>query len=159
MVITEGIYVVTQAADMIWVGKLGSASIAGVGVSAIILMVVLSMLLGVITGARAMVARFIGAGDPESANRVTGQAFVIVIIYGALIGVLGAFLTEPVLSLLGVEAEEEDEEQGPRAPRRTRGTCRRLRRVHVQVLAVVGMGMGVDRAVGVGVDMGMGPAA
>src|SRR3990172_10362067 len=63
--------------DMIWVGTLGGAAIAGVGVSGSIVMLVNSMMMGLYMGLRAMVARFIGAGDPGQANHVAQQAVVV----------------------------------------------------------------------------------
>ncbi len=47
---------------MIGVGKLGATSIAGVGVSGMVVMLVNSAMMGLSTGLRAMVARFVGAG-------------------------------------------------------------------------------------------------
>ena len=54
--------------DMVWVGKLGAASIAGVGVASMAVMSVTSARMGLTIGTRAMVARFVGAGDADGAN-------------------------------------------------------------------------------------------
>src|SRR3990172_1328492 len=77
MLITTFINTLGPTIDMIWVGRLGSASIAGVGVSALAIQVVNSLVLGLFTGTTAMIARFIGAKDEQTANRVAQQAFVI----------------------------------------------------------------------------------
>ena len=91
--------------DMIWVGKLGEASIAGVGVSGMVVQVVNSMTMGLFTGMRAMIARFVGAGDTEGANHVARQAFVVGIVFSLAMAVIGIFLADPLLVMLGVDPE------------------------------------------------------
>lgn len=104
MVVMELLYMVSQIVDMIWVGRLGSEAIAGVGIANIIIMLVMAMDFGLIMGSRAMIARFIGAGDIRGANNATGQTILLGAVWGVLITVVGVFLAEPVLRLLGVEA-------------------------------------------------------
>jgi len=55
MVIMEGIWVVSQLLDMIWVGKLGPDSIAGIGIANTFLALVYSVDMGVIVGVRVIV--------------------------------------------------------------------------------------------------------
>ena len=106
MVVMECFYAVGQTVDMIWVGKLGAASIAGVGYASMVLMVVMSAMMGlIIVGMRAMVARFVGAGDVRGANRVAGQAFVLSAVYGAVVTTTGVLFAEPILGLFGLEAD------------------------------------------------------
>ncbi len=105
MVVMEFLYMMSQIVDMIWVGRLGSASIAGVGIANIVLMIVMSMDFGLIMGSRAMIARFIGAGDLRGANNVTGQTIVLGAIWGVLISVIGILSAEPILGLFGLEAD------------------------------------------------------
>ena len=52
MVVVETLYMIGQVADMIWVGKLGPASIAGVGLANICILVIMSMDIGLIMGMR-----------------------------------------------------------------------------------------------------------
>ena len=91
--------------DMIWVGKLGSAAIAGVGVSGMIVMLMNSARMGLQTGTRALVARFVGAGDAEGANHVAQQAFVISAAFSVAMAVIGILLAETILRAFGVEPE------------------------------------------------------
>jgi putative MATE family efflux protein len=104
MVVMESFYVVSQVYDLIWVGKLGSAAIAGVGVANIVISMVFSMDLGLIVGMRALVARHIGAYDIAGGNRAAGQAIILSAIWGTVIALTGIFLTKPILSLFGLEA-------------------------------------------------------
>jgi len=90
---------------MIWVGKLGAASIAGVGVSALVVQLINTMMMGLATGMRAMIARFIGAGDAEGANHVAMQGFVVSAGFSMIMVGIGIFLAEPILVLFGLEAD------------------------------------------------------
>lgn len=105
MVVMESLYVVSQIVDLIWVGRLGSAAIAGVGIANIVLMIIMSMTMGLIVGARAMIARHIGALDIAGANHVVAQAIILSTTWGLLVTVIGLSLAEPVLSRFGLEAE------------------------------------------------------
>ena len=49
--------------DMIWVGQLGSSSVAGVGISVLAVTMINSLINGLFVGSTAMIARFIGAKD------------------------------------------------------------------------------------------------
>ncbi len=91
--------------DMIWVGKLGSAAIAGVGVGGMAVMLVMVGRWGINVGTRAIIARFVGAGDVKGANHVAQQAFVISATYAIVMAAVGIFFTEPILSLFGLEAD------------------------------------------------------
>jgi len=103
MVVMELLYMVSQIVDMIWVGRLGSASIAGVGIASLVIMIVMSMDFGLIMGSRAMIARFIGAGDIRGANNTAGQTIILGVAWGLLITVIGVLAAEPLLRLFGVE--------------------------------------------------------
>ena len=105
IVISYGLNTLGPTIDMIWVGKLGAASIAGVGVSGMAVYVINSARLGLTTGVRAMVARFVGAGDVASANHVAQQGFVISAVFSALLAAVGMLLAEPLLRVMGVEAD------------------------------------------------------
>ena len=90
---------------MIWVGKLGAASIAGVGVSGIVVLLVVTVKTGLGAGEAALVARLVGGGDVAGANHVAAQSFVISAIYGAIILLIGILFSEPIFNLFGLEAD------------------------------------------------------
>ena len=100
--ITTTIMMLGPMIDMVWVGSLGSASIAGVGVAGMAVMIVNSAKMGLNTGARALLARAIGAGNDEEAVHVAQQSIVITVAFSALMAVIGVFLSKPILVLLGV---------------------------------------------------------
>jgi putative MATE family efflux protein len=102
MLVTNSINTLGPTVDFIWIGRLGPNELAGVGVSGMVVMVVNSLIWGLFTGTTAMVARFVGAKDEKTANRVAQQAFVIAVAFSLLIALIGVFLAEPILRLLGV---------------------------------------------------------
>jgi len=109
IIVVNILWTVNLILEMIWVGKLGAASIAGMGIAGIIYMLVVMVKSGISMGERAMVARFIGAGDAATANHVTSQGYVIDIVYGAVVAVIGILFTEPIFGLFGLEANAVNE--------------------------------------------------
>ena len=105
MIITNSLNMLGPTIDVIWVGKLGSAAVAGVGVAGIAARVVMSAMMGLGTGLRAMVARFTGAGEEEQANQTVAQGLVIGAVLGVLLSVIGIFLAEPLLLLLKLSSD------------------------------------------------------
>lgn len=104
MVATEFLYSITIA-EMIWIGQLGAASLAGVGIAFIVIMLVMTALIGLSVAGRAMVARFIGAGDDENANRVVQQVFLISMAYGTVMMVVGLTLAVPIIDFFHLETD------------------------------------------------------
>ena len=90
--------------DMIWVGKLGSASMAAVGVAGIAVQLMMGAMMGLMMGMRAMVARFIGAHDVRGANHVAQQTVVVSVAFSVTMAVVGMFLAESILGIFGLEA-------------------------------------------------------
>ncbi|MFC2015125.1 MATE family efflux transporter [Chloroflexota bacterium] len=103
MMVTRAVTTLGPLIDMIWVGKLGAASIAGVGVSGIVLQLITSVRTGLQTGTRAIIARTIGAGDTDEANHVANQSFVVSILFAVGTAALGLFLSMQMLRLLGLD--------------------------------------------------------
>jgi putative MATE family efflux protein len=105
IMVSQTLTVIGPTIDMIWVGKLGPSAIAAVGVAGMIVMAINSVMMGLYTGLRAMVARFIGAGDKAGAVSVGQQTLVIGVVFSLISALVGIFLAEPMLSLFGVEAD------------------------------------------------------
>ncbi len=103
--ISQTLTVLGPTVDMIWVGKLGAAPIAGVGISGMVVMAVNSVMMGLYTGLRAMIARFVGSGDTVGANNIGQQALVIGTAFSLIMAAIGIFLAEPLLSIFGVEPD------------------------------------------------------
>ena len=104
MVVMESLWVVSQIVDMVWVGRLGSSALAGMGLANVVLNLVYSVDMGLIVGVRATIARYVGAGDVRGANHVAGQGVLLGLVWGALVTLAGSFLAGPVLRLFGADA-------------------------------------------------------
>jgi len=104
ILISQSLTMIGPTIDMIWVGKLGSVPIAGVGVAGMVVMLLSSAMMGLAVGARAVVARYVGAGDARGANHASRQAFVISAAFAILVMAVGLNLAEPILTLMGLEA-------------------------------------------------------
>jgi len=109
LVITQSLNTLGPVIDTIWIGRLGAAAIAGVGISQLAVQMINATMMGLGIGMRAMIARFIGAGDHEGANHVAKQAFLVSIIFLALaygpgliphVGWIINFLTLPLAALI-----------------------------------------------------------
>ncbi len=105
IIITQLVTTLGPTIDMIWVGKLGASSVAGVGISGMVVMIMNTARMGIQMGTRAMVARFIGAGDEEGANHVGQQTFVISVGFSIIVAIIGITLAEPIMMLFGVEPD------------------------------------------------------
>jgi MATE family multidrug resistance protein len=73
---------------MMVVGRLGTAPLAATGIAFNLNMIVFMPMLGLGMGVSALVGRYLGAEDPESAERSTWSAFWISLAYMGLCGVL-----------------------------------------------------------------------
>lgn len=97
MIVGNTLNMLGPTIDIIWVGKLGSAAVAGVGVAGIAVQVVMSSMMGMVTGMRAMISRFIGAGDERAANHIATQSIIVSVFFAVFMAVAGYFLAEPIL--------------------------------------------------------------
>ena len=105
IIVSYSLNLIGPTIDMIWVGKLGTAAIAGVGASGTIIMLISSSMMGLNVGTRALIARFIGAGDPDKARHVVNQSFMIGAVLSIIIIFIGISFAEKILGLLGIEKE------------------------------------------------------
>ena len=96
---------VTQIMDTYWVGKLGSAALAAVTISMTLRWVLNSLANGLGIGGMAVVARRIGAHDKAQADHAAWQAVLLAVFVSIVLGVLGILVAEPVLRILGADAE------------------------------------------------------
>lgn len=87
------------------VGHLGAASLTAVGLSAHWVMIAMVVFSAVGTGATALIARMVGAGERDAANAVLAQALGIGLIMGVLAVVVLQVSAYPALRLMGAEKE------------------------------------------------------
>jgi putative MATE family efflux protein len=105
MTISSSLMTLGPFIDAIWIGKLGSAPMAGVMMSGTIVMLINSLIFGFFTGLQAVIARAVGAGDNAQANHASQQAFVVGAALSLLLAAVGMFFAESILSLWKLEPD------------------------------------------------------
>jgi len=87
--------------DTFFVGRLGADAVATVGITESLLTVVFAVALGLSMSTTAMVARRIGAKDPEAAAVAAAQSIGIGLVVSLATGVAGVLLSRPLLAWMG----------------------------------------------------------
>lgn len=98
--ITQGLMTLGPTIDMIWVGRLGPAAIAAVGVSGVCVQLAQGIMMGLTNGMRALIARSIGAKDVETANLAAQQAAAVTMIYAVIMAFVGIFFSEQIIGII-----------------------------------------------------------
>ncbi len=88
----------------IWVGRVGTDSLAAINASAFFVWLIYSQLGVVSTGTSALVAHCVGAGRRQDAARVAAQGVLLSVGVGTLLSLLGLLLHRAVLRAMGLDA-------------------------------------------------------
>jgi putative efflux protein, MATE family len=91
--------------DTLFVAELGLEQVAAVGVSNTILAVYIAIFMAMGTGASALIAKSVGAGDWERAQAIARQSTWISVWLGLLFGIITMFFAEPLLRIMGAEPD------------------------------------------------------
>jgi MATE family multidrug resistance protein len=91
--------------DTFMVGHLGAQAVAAVGLANQSVMLVTTFFAAVATGATALVARHSGAREPEQANEVLRQSYLLGALLGLIGTVAGAMLAGPTMYALQAPAD------------------------------------------------------
>ncbi len=103
-IILENLMQVTMGlADNYFVSRLGTAAIAGVGITNLIMNIYLSFFFAVGVGTTALVSRHLGAKEPEKASESAQQSLLLSIFLGLAVGAISLIFCEPILMLLGLD--------------------------------------------------------
>ncbi len=95
-----------NAADVAVVGQFASKyAMAAVGSNSPLINLLVTLFVGISLGGNVMIARFIGQGDPERAERAVHTAVVTAVLSGLLVTALGEAIAAPMLRLMGVPEE------------------------------------------------------
>lgn len=105
LIISNTLFVLGSTMDIIWIGRLGEAAVAGVGVSIIGLQLLIALMLGLHTGIRAIIARYIGAKDYLMANQVLKQSLVVGLISSAILTSIGLLFNKLIFTTLDLSPD------------------------------------------------------
>lgn len=95
----------TGMADMIQVGRIGPAAITSVGLTNQPMMLLQSIFQALNVGTTALVARFIGMGQPEQASETLKQTLAVTILLGLVISFFAGFCAPYILSFMGAQPD------------------------------------------------------
>lgn len=91
--------------DVFFVGKLGPAAVATVGLTESLMVVIYTIAFGLSIGATATVARRIGEKDHDGAGRAAVQVLLLGALLSGAIGLVGAIYAPELLALMGADAD------------------------------------------------------
>jgi MATE family multidrug resistance protein len=89
--------------DTFLVGHLGAAPLAAVGLANQWVFMATMLFGAIATGSTALIARFIGAREPDQANEVLRQSILLGALIGLIATLLGLSLAQQAVTLLGAE--------------------------------------------------------
>jgi putative MATE family efflux protein len=92
-------------ADTFMVGHLGAAAVAAVGLANQAVMLVTTFFFALATGVTALVARHIGAKEPDRASVIVHQGYLLGALIGLIATALGLAFATPTLYILQAPAE------------------------------------------------------
>jgi putative MATE family efflux protein len=112
MVFEMAMEAVFAIVDVFFVSKLGPDAIATVGLTESLVTLVYALGIGIAMPVTAMVARRFGEGDPRSASRVAGQALLLGLALGLVLGLPAPFFAGDLLALMGAEPAVVEQGRG-----------------------------------------------
>src|SRR5688500_18832829 len=92
---------VFMVVDIFFVGRLGAAAVATVGITESLMTIIYAVAIGLSISAAATVARRTGEKDPQGAATAAVQAIVIGLFVAALVGTVGAVFAPQLLRAMG----------------------------------------------------------
>ncbi|HIH96673.1 MAG TPA: MATE family efflux transporter [Thermoplasmata archaeon] len=105
MILTSFLQDFFSIVDMFFVGRLGPSAIAAVSMGGVIIGIIMVAVMGISVGAIALVSRYIGRKDSDSANNVVMQSLLLALMFSLVVMILGYIFAEPLLRLLGAEKD------------------------------------------------------
>lgn len=105
MVLEMSMESIFAVVDAYYVGRLGPAAVATIGLTESLMVVVYTVAMGLSIGVTATVSRRIGEKDTEGAARAAVQGLLLGLFLSALLGVIGAVFTPELLTLMGADAD------------------------------------------------------
>jgi len=104
-VITMLLQTANMLMDAAFVGRLGAAALSAVGLTSQIMMVLMAISAAVSVGTTALVARFIGAGEPQNAEHAVRQSILIAVVLSVVSGLLVYVLGPILIQAMGGHGE------------------------------------------------------
>jgi putative MATE family efflux protein len=88
--------------DAFWLGRVGPEAVAAPSIAWPIMFLLISLSGGFGIAGLALVSQYTGAGEPEKANKASGQLLTILLTAATIVAIVGFFLAENILQLMNV---------------------------------------------------------
>ncbi|ACV12509.1 MATE efflux family protein [Halorhabdus utahensis DSM 12940] len=105
LVVQNFALVAQEVVDLFWVGRLGGTAVAGVGLAAVLVGLLLVPFMMLFTGTQVVTSQRVGAGDEAAARRVPFTSATLAIPLAAVVGVAVLLGAEPVVDRFTDEAQ------------------------------------------------------
>ena len=105
MVVEMAMESIFAVVDVFFVGRLGPAAVATVGLTESLMIVIYTLAFGLSIGATATVSRRIGEKDPDAAGRAAVQVIILGALISGALGLIGALFAPQLLGLMGADAQ------------------------------------------------------
>jgi len=105
MVLEMSMESIFAVVDAYFVGRLGPAAVATIGLTESLMVVIYTVAMGLSIGVTATVSRRIGEKDADGAARAAVQGLMLGLLLSLVLGVVGAVFTPQLLALMGADAE------------------------------------------------------
>lgn len=93
-------------ADAYWVSnKVGFQAFAAIGYVWPVTFVFLAFSIGLSVAATSLISQSVGDDNYDNANRFAGQFFIISIVFGVILGLIGSLLTPYIIHLMGARGQ------------------------------------------------------
>lgn len=91
--------------DTYFVSKIGLVEVTAVGVTNAVLAIYFALFMAIGVAANVRIANYLGAKQLEKVRHISQQSIVLAAVFGILMGILTLFFAEPLLKLMGIDAE------------------------------------------------------
>lgn len=109
LMLSNVLQVLFNMSDVAVVGRFGTPDALGaVGSTTTYVALFTGLLIGLGTGINSIVAQRIGAGDDDGVSRASHTAFLVSIVFGAVVSAAAIALARPVLNAMGTKPEFMD---------------------------------------------------
>lgn len=90
-----------NVADTFWLGRIGAEAVAALSIGWPLIFLLISIAAGLSMAGTTLVSQYTGADEPEKANQMAGQVFILLLVLGVSFAVVGVLVARPLLVLMG----------------------------------------------------------
>lgn len=105
MVLEMSMESIFAVVDAFFVGRLGPAAVATIGLTESLMVVIYTVAMGLSIGVTATVARRIGEKDPDGAASATVQGLQLGLLLSSVLGIVGMIFAGELLAIMGADAD------------------------------------------------------